>query len=613
MSSTVPFFSNTTLPKASIKDLVVPVRCSGLAAQTIAGLRQTFTSIGHAPTVDMWAALEAVATTLERMTTHTAEPVVYLSSLDPGVGKTSTVIHFIQSLLRSPLHGDSSVLVCVRRREQIRAIVEEAALTSEDFAVLTADAELNLLGSCNPSHARVLFTTHSMIESRCEDRAFSAVSAFHFRDVPRDVRIWDEAILPGRTLTISRDELGFLFKPLRSRHPDLAAAVEELFQKLGEILDGTQLPIPDLADIHHVWLNDALQLVNGGPADQVAAVETLWFLFGKTVTVRTDGKYGNTILDYKDTLPDDILPLLALDASARVRTTYHLWEERGGIEVLPSAAKRYDNHTCHVWKQAGGKSAFRTNGPSLIDGIVKTILTRPDEEWLIVYHKNGLGGLDVPSAIAAFLPCNGPIVHFLNWGSHDATNAYAAVPNVILAGTLFYRTSYYEALGRLAAGQPSSSGPFSSKDTEAVRIGENCHLILQALCRGAVRRCVDGGCPETRSYIIASQRSGIAEALPDIFPGVRMASWRPIERHLSGSVGKAVRYIKQRLTADPEGLVPFGDVKTHIGCGDQSNFNRMIRKHADFRQTLADENIIEWGPLNRMTGFRAAASIFSTT
>ena len=454
-------------------------------------------------------------------------------------------------------------------------------------------------------------TTHSMIESRCEDRAFTAVSAFHFRGRPRDVRDLDEAILPGRTLTISRDDLGFLFKPLRFRHPALADAVEELFGVLGKTLDGTLLPLPDLADTHRVSLNEALQLVDGGPADQIAAVETLWFLFGKTVTVRRDGKFGNTILDYKDTLPEDIRPLLALDASARVRTVYGLWHDhRGGVEMLPSATKRYDHHTCYVWNEAGSKSAFRRDAPRLIEGIVKTILTRPDEEWLVVYHKNGIG-IDVPSAITAFLPDNGPRVHFLNWGSHDATNAYASVPNVILAGTLFYRTSYYEALGRLAAGQPSSQGPFSADDRDAVLMGENCHLILQALCRGAVRRCVDGGCPQTRTYIIASQKSGIADALPHIFPGVRMVRWQPVERTLSGNVGKALEYIKGRLATDPVGLVPFSDVKAHISCRDQSNFNRIVRQHDDFVQACADEGIIEWGRHSRMTGFRLATTLFA--
>jgi hypothetical protein len=585
---------------------------ASLAAKTMSSLHAEFSRIGHAPTPAMWTALEAVANTMERMATHTAAPVVYLSSLDPGVGKTSTVIHFIRALLQSPRHREVSVLICVSRREQIRTIAKEAALAREDYAVLTADPMLNELGCGNPNHARVLFTTHSMIESRCEDRSFTSVSAFHFRGRARDVRIWDEAILPGRTLTLTRDDLGFLFKPLRSRHHALADAVEELFGVLGKTQDGTLLTLPDLAETHRVWLNDALQLVDGGPPDQVSAVETLWFLFGKTVTVRQDGAIGNTILDYKDTLPDDIRPLLALDASARVRTVYNLWQEgRGGIELLPSATKRYDRHTCYVWNKAGSKSAFRREGPLLIDGIVKTILTRPDEEWLVVYHKNGTN-IDVPSAISAFLPDDGPRVHFLNWGSHDATNAYASVPNVILAGTLFYRTSYYEALGRMAAGQPSKDGPFSIGDRNAVLMGENCHLILQALCRGAVRRCVDGGCPETRTYIIASQRSGIAEVLPRIFPGVQIAQWRPVERKLSGNVGKALAFIKDRLAADPKSLVSFKEVKAHIGCRDQSNFNRMIRRHEDFVQALADADVMEWGLGTRMTGFQLAAAVFGS-
>ena len=83
--------------------------------------------------------------------------------------------------------------------------------------------------------------------------------------------------------------------------------------------------------------------------------------------------------------------------------------------------------------------------------IVSTIRTRPDEEWLVVYHKYNPRYLeiDVPSRVIKALgnprECK---VKFLNWGNHSATNAYCDVPNVILAGTLFYEVSYYEALGR---------------------------------------------------------------------------------------------------------------------------------------------------------------------
>lgn len=578
-----------------------------LASSTIAALRRNFATIGHAPTREMWVALRDVAATLESMAEGTAAPVVYLSSLDPGVGKTSTVIHFIRVLLASPEHVDVAVLVCVGRLDQIEAIVRDAALSPVDFAVLTSDDQINALGCGEPGRARVLFTTHSMIERRCEGRPFPLVSAFHYRGLPRAVRIWDEAILPGRALTIGRDDLGFLFKPLRGTHPELAGEVETLFNDLRDVADGTLLPVPDLAERHGVSLNDALQLVDGGTADQIGAVEALWFLFGKTATVRRDGAFGSTMLDYRETLPEGIQPLLALDASARVRTTYDLWHDhRGGLVKLASAAKRYDRHTIHVWSRSGGKSAFRRSGAELIEGIVATIRTRPDEEWLVVHHK--IVGAELMAAVQKLLP--GVHVHFLNWGRHDATNAFATVPNVILAGTLFYRTSFYEALGRMASGRPSSTGPFARSDTERVMVGENCHLILQALCRGAVRRCVDGGCPETRTYIIASTRSGIASELPRIFPGARVVPWRPIDRPLSGKVGQAVTFIKERLEADPTAAVPFTAVKKHIGCADTSNFNRTIRQHSMLREVLAEESIIEWGAGRRPTGFRLVSSLF---
>jgi hypothetical protein len=48
----------------------------------------------------------------------------------------------------------------------------------------------------------VRFTTHAMVESRCKGWKFAEVGAFHYRGKPRSVRIWDEAILAGHTLTI---------------------------------------------------------------------------------------------------------------------------------------------------------------------------------------------------------------------------------------------------------------------------------------------------------------------------------------------------------------------------------------------------------------------------
>ena len=114
--------------------------------------------------------------------------------------------------------------------------------------------------------------------------------------------------------------------------------------------------------------------------------------------------------------------------------------------------------------------------------------------------------------------------------------------------------------------------------------GEHRHLILQALCRGAVRRCVGEGCPSTRAYIIASRKSGIAEELPDIFPGARILPWRPVKKALRGKVAEAVQFITAQLASDPASVVTFRQVMAHLGWRDRKEFEHRIRRHQRRRQ-----------------------------
>ena len=130
-----------------------------LADQTMAALRDYFADRQHAPSEAMWVALRAVADTMERMAEGTCPPLIHLSSLDPGVGKTTTVICFLRALLASKAHADVAALVCVRRKDQIEAIVKEANLDRSDFAVLTASAALNALG-CGSADQAVCSSQH---------------------------------------------------------------------------------------------------------------------------------------------------------------------------------------------------------------------------------------------------------------------------------------------------------------------------------------------------------------------------------------------------------------------------------------------------------------------
>ena len=86
---------------------------------------------------------------------------------------------------------------------------------------------------------------------------------------------------------------------------------------------------------------------------------------------------GNTLLDYRNHLPEDFYPVVILDASGRVRTTYENWQkDRRNLVKLATADKSYTNLNIHVWNRGGGKSAFRTNPADLIEGIAATINTQ---------------------------------------------------------------------------------------------------------------------------------------------------------------------------------------------------------------------------------------------
>jgi hypothetical protein len=95
-----------------------------LREEALEGLSRSFEQYGHAPGPAIWEALEDLIDCLARMAEGRAKPVYYLSSLDPGVGKTQAVVHFLRALLSSPEHGDIGVLVGVSRLDEVRAYVE---------------------------------------------------------------------------------------------------------------------------------------------------------------------------------------------------------------------------------------------------------------------------------------------------------------------------------------------------------------------------------------------------------------------------------------------------------------------------------------------------------
>ena len=559
---------------------------SSLTQQTMTSLRSEFDGVGHFPSPTQYEAIEDLVSTCEAMADGACQRNFYLSSLDPGVGKTSAVKHFVRHLLWSSHHQDVAVLVCLTRKAEITRLIKDMGLCRSQYAVLTSDDEVNALGSTPIEEARVLFTTHQMVRGRCGGGSFTEVEKFHFKGRPRKVRIWDEEMLPGEVVTLSADALASLLAPLRARYPELAALVSDLQQAFNNSGGKGAFSIPDIPGTCGVDLRGARRALGYKPTPATQkALEDLFALSGRTVRLLKDHRSVISALDTRETLPSDFAPVVILDASGRVRHTYELWENgRRDLVRLQEAPKSYSNLSIEVLNQGGSKDAWNRNGHQLLHEVVAKLDTKPDEKWLVIHQKDALQG-KLPKHVQEMVQGAPGRISFLHWGAHQGTNAYSDITNVILAGTLFLPDCQYIGLTHLSAKVPITV-ELPDVAIKKTRLGEHQHYILQALCRASVRGSNGDKCKPCNAYIIAANGSGIRGELAKTFPGCTLSTWRPIGKKLKGQKAEAIDYVRTFFENDPDGVLLLADLRKALGITDVSNFNRVIRKHEDFKLAL---------------------------
>lgn len=543
---------------------------------------------------DVAMALRELVATMAAMADGTAPPKFFLSSLDPGVGKTTALIHFVQETLRSEQHEDVSVLLCFSQREEIKKLVDVMGLDEADFAVFTRGEKYTGLSSTPPSEARILFTTHAMIKTRCRGRCFRDAGVFHYKGEVRDVRIWDEEMLPGEVVSINTDQLAALRDPLRASHPTLAELIKGLERELEASGGQGTFTWPDVKEATGVSYLAAKQ---GLEPRHASHLDNLYTLSGRRVLLR---KLHNahtviTALDNRDVIPDDLAPAVILDASGRVRATYGQWEKATGkLKRLPSVARSYRNLSVHVMDKGSGKTEWFNQGVALAHEVARMIDSKPDEEWLVVYHI-GVNGGAVPDQILGLLSTNPDRVSFLNWGKHQGTNEFRHIQNVILTGLNNHPATDYEMKARYYNGI-SNDQRVPKALVQEIEAGEQKHHILQALCRSFVRQGKGSDCGPCNAYIIAPKRSGVRDFLPEVFPGCTVNTWdtcAPAKVKLTGWVADAVAQVKAFFTKYPDGVYLYKDLRDDLGITDASNFNRRVRSHESYKSALDELGIEE--------------------
>ena len=558
-----------------------------------ASLRAFFNTQHHHPSPEHWDALDEVIRTMARMAEGVCDPKVFVAALDPGIGKSSAVLEFAKALMASPGHREVGMIVCVGRiSEAVKMATALRGHPSASVAVVTSKDDANALSTVeDPSEAQVLVTTQQRLERAADGgRAFADMTAFHYRGAPRRVRVWDEAWLPGVPVTIASDDIMLLLKPVRRLSSGCADALSAFAASLSGLKDGEVVDVPDFAVSHGVSFHQVLIDLQGGAGglrdDQQRAASALASLCGRTARVRHDGQTGCTVLSYRDTLPPDLAPLLVLDASARVRKTYEFVEgHRGGLVKLPVAVKDYSPLRVHTWDVAGGKSGWGKQGDYLLNGIVGTILERPDERWLVIHHMSGPRVPNIPAQVRRRLKDPRVAVEFLTWGQHMATNLYADFPNVVLAGTLFMKPSYYTALTHLAQGRDVAGGLASGDDIDAITHGEHANVVLQALCRGRVRKSDGAKCLPMNAYVIASKRSGIAGLLTTLFPGCEVMVWREAEKKIPDKLREALEVVRAAMDSGATSVST--TTIRHAIKVDRQNLPKLVTNRPEWVPSLA--------------------------
>ncbi|MPQ96222.1 hypothetical protein [Thioclava sp. JE_KL1] len=549
-------------------------------------LGEVFLSRGVAASADQIKALQAVADCLGDMAEGRAAPRLHVSSLDPGMGKTTLLARFLHEVSVSPDHDDVGLVVFVSRLDEIERLVSDADLHPADFAVLTSNPGLNRLSPTQPNHAQILFTTQQMLARRCSGGVFRHCGDFHFHGKVRQVRLWDEGLDPQAIATISSDELGGVLPALR----EVSVSLADWVQRCLELL----LVSPE-AVYHWPRLPEGLRflvLPRELPDHVRDLVAKVMGAAGRPVRVLPSSGQKKIALNIRDALPEDFAPALILDASARVRTSYREWQRQSaGPVLLPSAAKSYAPLTLHLLDQGGGKFSWQENGDQLAREIATIIDSKPDEPWLVIHHK-AFGKVAPEQLIKAHCQTEVDRVEFLSWGSHRSTNAFHHVPNVIVAGLMHLPESQLRGLAYASSGLPVTE-ELPEGLVEEIELGELGDILLQAVGRGRARGCAGGRCLPCDAHIIAAPRYGLREALPGWFPDARIATWNPKHKPLRGSLRDAVGFIEARLAKYPTAPIHFTDLMEVTGYRDRSNFNKRIRRHKDMKAAIERLGLIE--------------------
>jgi hypothetical protein len=328
---------------------------------------------------------------------------------------------------------------------------------------------------------------------------------------------------------------------------------------------------------------------------------------GHKALVRHTEESGHTLVTAVEDWPRDIAPLLILDASARVKYSYDLWEmHRGTLRRLKSPQKRYTGLFIHHWKKGGSRTSVQANPEQFVEAmstvISQALNSSSSCKWLVVTRKWKPGDrTDVWEKLKARLPSKHiNRVSHLTWGKHTATNYYAGCTHAMLLGGLYLEREVSESQCLAASGldvetylSEIQEVPFGSPYVDVIfqSIGEVHHDLLQAASRIGIRKGAQVA-KDHHVYLISATPNDLSDYLQSVFPGCTVVDWRPFGEELSPRQKQLVDYVIEKLPPGSNAFLWFKDIRQELGINEASQLTKLRGEPAVVR-ALETEGIIE--------------------
>lgn len=481
-------------------------------------------------------AFQSLSKTIRDFLYSCCKPGIYIFSGDAGSGKSTTVHTEIKYWKDGGFRGGGSAIIFLSTLDEVDSYVKGCGLDLTDYACISSDSKRNRygLGRDKAAYARVIFTTHEQYRRRvAETGNFERIEAFHYNGKPRSLRIWDEGFNPAVPVSISLDVMDAL-----PNHLSKISGCKELVDILRNIrIDSYQRKVGAIISIPMALEKAARDLLKRIsmpviPRDAIAALTALVALAGLKAVVKEDRGRGLALVGRGQRLPDDLAPLIVLDASARIRPTYRIWSESDDrVVMLPAAIADYSDLQINWYNRGAGKSSLADPAKrASIVGIAARLINSNREPWLVILQgkMEAYGdkpGFCITSEITDADLIAGDRVKFLTWGRHLASNEYRTIRNVLVIGSNDYPYPQYAAMHIAATGQLVE---VEQQQIRNVAAAEAAHHIYQAVSRSNLRQMDHEKAGRANVYIIASDRVGKVDAVKQAFKGCAIVPWEPV-------------------------------------------------------------------------------------